>query len=183
VQYQYRHIPLPVLAFNNGACTGTGIAALWFSTGIGTVHYRNWHSKMVPVPILSFLHFGSVPVKVKAKSITGTYIQLWCPYQYWHYGTLIQYQYWHGTLLVLALKNTVPKREFACFGLVPTTIPLLEDYNNKITNCNLILNCKLSLSNNYPTQTHHELFAPMIVLPFGIVTVSGRGSGRGTDSV
>jgi hypothetical protein len=67
--------------------------------------------------------------------------------------------------------------------LVPTTIPLLEDYNNETTNCDLILYCKLILSNNYPPQTHHELWAPMIVLPFGIVTVSGRGSGRGTDSL
>jgi hypothetical protein len=42
---------------------------------------------MVPVPVLSFLHFGSV--LVKAKLITGTGIQLWCPYQYWHFGTLL----------------------------------------------------------------------------------------------
>jgi hypothetical protein len=61
---------------------------------------------MVPVLVLSFLHFGSVPVK--AKSITGTGIQQWCPYQYWHFGTLVHYQYWHGTLLVLTLKNPVP---------------------------------------------------------------------------
>jgi hypothetical protein len=40
VQYQYEHDPLPVLVFKNGAHTGTGIFALWFSTGIGTVHYR-----------------------------------------------------------------------------------------------------------------------------------------------
>jgi hypothetical protein len=119
------HIPLPVLAFNNGACTGMGISALWFSTGISTVHYRNWHSKMMPVPLLSFLYFGSVPVK--AKSITGTGIQLWCPYRYWHFGTLIQYQYWYGTLLALALKNTVPIKGIARFGLLPTTIPLLEE--------------------------------------------------------
>jgi hypothetical protein len=58
---------------------------------------------MVPIPVLSFLHIGSVPVKVK--SITGTGIQKWCPYRYWHFGTLIQYKYWHGTLVVLALKN------------------------------------------------------------------------------
>jgi hypothetical protein len=113
VQYQYRHIPLSVLAFNNGACTGTGISALSFSTGIGTVHYQNWHSKVVPVPVLSFLHFGSVPVK--AKSITGTGIQQWCTYRYWHVGTLIQYQYWHGTLLVLALKNPVPIKGICVF--------------------------------------------------------------------
>jgi hypothetical protein len=106
VQYRYRYIPLQVLAFNNGACTGTVISALWFSTGIGTVHYRNCHSEMIPVPVLSFLHFGSGPVK--AKSITSTGIQLWCPYRYWHFGTLIQYQYWHRTLLVMALKHSVP---------------------------------------------------------------------------
>ncbi len=113
VQYRYRYIPLQVLAFNNGACTGTGISVLWFSTRIGTVHYRNCHSEMVPVPVLSFLHFGSVPVKTK--SITGTGIQLWCPYWYWHFGTLIQYQYWHRTLLVLTLKKSVPIKGYCTF--------------------------------------------------------------------
>ncbi len=73
MHYRFRHIPLPVLAFDNGACTGMVISAFWFSTSIGTVHYPNWHSKMVPVPLLSFLHFGSV--LVKAKSITGPGIQ------------------------------------------------------------------------------------------------------------
>ncbi len=76
VQYQYRQIPLPVLAFKNDACTGTRISALWSSTGICTVHYQNWHSRMVPIPVLSFLHIGSV--LVKALSITGTGIQQWC---------------------------------------------------------------------------------------------------------
>ncbi len=61
VQYQYGHIPLPVLVFDI-ACTGNGISALWFSTGIGTFHYRYWHSTMVPVLVRAFLHFGSVPV-------------------------------------------------------------------------------------------------------------------------
>jgi hypothetical protein len=61
VQYQYGHITLLVLAFNI-AHTGNGISALWFSTGIGTFHYCYWHSKMVPVLVLAFLHFGSVLV-------------------------------------------------------------------------------------------------------------------------
>jgi hypothetical protein len=61
VQYQYGHIPLPVLVFNM-AHTGNGISALWFSTGIGTFHYRYWHSTLVPVLVQAFLHFGSVPV-------------------------------------------------------------------------------------------------------------------------
>jgi ABC-type uncharacterized transport system permease subunit len=61
VQYQYRHIPLPVLAFNI-ARTGNRISALWFSTVIGTFHYWYWHSKMVPVLVQAFMHFGSVPV-------------------------------------------------------------------------------------------------------------------------
>jgi hypothetical protein len=61
VQYQYGHIPLPVLAFDI-ARTGNGISALWFSTSIGTFHYRYWYSKMVPVLVRAFLHFGSVPV-------------------------------------------------------------------------------------------------------------------------
>jgi hypothetical protein len=68
---------------------------------------------MVPIPVLSFLHIGSVPVK--APPITGTGIQQWCPYQNWHFGTLIQYQYWHGTLLVLALKNPVPFKGICAF--------------------------------------------------------------------
>jgi hypothetical protein len=37
VQYQYGHVPLPVLASQHGARTGTGIFELWFSTGIGSV--------------------------------------------------------------------------------------------------------------------------------------------------
>ncbi len=40
--------------------------------------------------------------------------------------------------------------EFARFGFVPTTIPLLEDYNIKTTNCDLVLNCNLILSNVSP---------------------------------
>jgi hypothetical protein len=124
VQYQYRHIPLPIPAFNNGACTGMGISAFWFSTGIGTVHYWNWHSKMVPIPVLSFLHFGSV--LVKAKSITGTGIQPWCPNRYWHFGTLIQYQYWHGTLLVLALKTTVLRKGMCVFWFGTNNHTIIE---------------------------------------------------------
>ena len=34
---------------------------------------------------------------------------------------------------------------------VPTTIPLLEDYNTKTTSCDLILNSNLILSNNNPS--------------------------------
>ncbi len=95
VQYQYRNIPLPVLAFHC-ARTGIGILALWLSTSMGTYHYRYWcfvwpstgtgisallcstnrgtfhyrywHSTMVSVLVWVFLHFGSVPVK--AQSIT-----------------------------------------------------------------------------------------------------------------
>jgi hypothetical protein len=128
VQYQYWHIPLPELAFQNGAHTGigivahwfstgvgtvyywywhskngartgTGIFALWFSTGIGTVHYRYWHSKMVPVLVPAFLYFGSL--SVLAWVITGNGIQ-WCPFRFWHFRTLVQYQYGHITLPVLA---------------------------------------------------------------------------------
>jgi hypothetical protein len=71
VQYQYGHSPLPVLAFN-GARTGIGNFALWFSTNMGTVHYRYWQL-VVPAPVLAFLRFGSVPVW--AHSNTGTGIQ------------------------------------------------------------------------------------------------------------
>jgi hypothetical protein len=78
VQYQYGHVPLLVLASQHGAHTGTGIFTLWFSTGIGTVHYRYWHS-IVPIPVMANMYLESVPVW--AHSITGTGIQL-CPYQY-----------------------------------------------------------------------------------------------------
>ncbi len=67
-RYRYRHSPLPVMAFSC-ARTGIGNYVLGFSTSMGTFHYWNWHS-IVPVPVLAFLHFGSVPVW--AHPITGT---------------------------------------------------------------------------------------------------------------
>jgi hypothetical protein len=102
VQYRYQHSPLLVLAFNF-ARTSIGISTLRFSTGTGTVHYPHWHSKIVPVPVLAFLHFGSVPVW--AHSITGNGIQQWFQYRYWNFCTLVHYQYWHGSLLVLAFNG------------------------------------------------------------------------------
>jgi hypothetical protein len=102
VQYQYGHITLLVLAFNI-ARTGNDISALWFSADLSTFDYWYWHSKMVPVPVLAFLHFGSVPVQ--AHSITGTGIQKWCPYQYWHFCFLVQCWYRHSQLPVLAFNN------------------------------------------------------------------------------
>ncbi len=72
VQYQYGHSLLLILAFNC-ASTGIGISAFWFSTSMGTVHYQNWHLIMVPVLVLAYLHFRSVPVW--AHSINGTGIQ------------------------------------------------------------------------------------------------------------
>ncbi len=103
VQYQYGHSPVLVLAFYNCARTGIGISALWFNTGMDTVNYWYWHSEIVPIPVLTFLYFGSVPVW--AHSITGTGIQKWFQYRYWHFCTLVQYQFWHGSLLILALDN------------------------------------------------------------------------------
>ncbi len=81
----------------------TGISALMFSYGTGTIHYLHWHSKMVPVPVLAFLHFGSVPVW--APSITRTGIQQWFQYRYWNFCTWVYYQYWQGSLLVLAFNG------------------------------------------------------------------------------
>jgi hypothetical protein len=49
------------MAFNC-ASTSIGISAFWFSASIGTYHYWNWHSLLVPVLVLAFLHLGSVPV-------------------------------------------------------------------------------------------------------------------------
>jgi hypothetical protein len=115
VQYQYEHVSLPVLASQHGASTGTGIFTLWFSTGIGTVHYRYWQS-VVPIPVMANMYLESVPVW--AQSITGTKIQL-CLYQYWHFCTLIQYQYWHGPLLVLALNGA--STSIGIFALLSNT--------------------------------------------------------------
>jgi hypothetical protein len=107
VQYQYGHSPLLVLALHFSR-TGIGISALRFCTGIGTVHYRYWDSKMVPVPVLAFLNFGSVPVW--AHSITGTGIQKRFQYWDWNFCTLVHYQYWHGSLLVMEFNG-------ACSGI------------------------------------------------------------------
>jgi hypothetical protein len=115
VQYRYRHSPLPLLAFRC-AHTGNGKYVLGISTSMGTFHYQNWNS-IVPVPVLAFLHFGSI--SVLARSITGTGIKwcqyqywyitstaiTWCLYRYWHFGTLVYFQYWHGPLPVLALNG------------------------------------------------------------------------------
>jgi hypothetical protein len=79
------------------ARTGTGIFAFWFSTSMGMDHYWNWYS-VVPVPVLAFWNFDSVPVW--AYPITGSGIK-WRHYRYWHLCILVQYQYWHGTLTVL----------------------------------------------------------------------------------
>jgi hypothetical protein len=110
--------------------------------GKGTVHYWLWHSIVVPVPVLAFWYFGSV--SALARVITGTGIK----------------------------KSSTNKRNLHVFCFVPTTIPLLEDYNTKTTNCNLIVNCNQTIT----PQTHHELFAPIIVLPFGGVMVTGIGT-------
>jgi hypothetical protein len=62
VQYQYWHIPLPELVSVTCARIGIGISEPWFSTSIGTYHYRNWHSKMMPIPVLALLRVVSLPV-------------------------------------------------------------------------------------------------------------------------
>ncbi len=115
VQYRYRHGTLPVLTFQNGARTSTGILPLWFSTGIGTVHSRYWHW-VVPVPVLANMHLDSVPVW--AHSITRTGIQL-CPYQYWlialWFSTIMgRFHYWYWQSMM-----TVPVLAFMHFGPVP----------------------------------------------------------------
>ncbi len=71
------------------------------NTGIGTVHYRYWHS-VVPVPKMANMYLESVPVW--AHSITRTGIKLY-PHQYLYFCTFVQYQYWHGPLPVLALNG------------------------------------------------------------------------------
>jgi hypothetical protein len=69
---------------------------------------------------LAFWYFGSV--LVLARDITGTGIK----------------------------KSCTDKGKSVRFGFVPTTIPLLEDYNTKTVNYNLILNCNLIVSNDAP---------------------------------
>ncbi len=115
VQCQYGHSPIPIMAFNC-AITGIDISSFWFSTSIGTYHYQNWHSSLVPVLVLAFLNLGSVPVL--AHTITGTGIQKWCPYQYWHCCALFHYRYGHSPLLVLAF-NFARVLEFLQLGSLP----------------------------------------------------------------
>jgi hypothetical protein len=59
---------------------------------MGIVCYWYWHL-ILPVPVLDFLLLGSLPVQ--AQPITRIGIQIWCPYRYWHFCTLVQYQYGH----------------------------------------------------------------------------------------
>ncbi len=97
--YRYRHSPLPALAFKYGACTGTGISALWSvpvwahsitRTGIPTwcpywywhfctyVQYRYRHS---PLPVLAF-HCARTGIGILALWFSpsiGTYhYRYWC---------------------------------------------------------------------------------------------------------
>jgi hypothetical protein len=116
VQYKYGHIPLLELGSQHGARTGNSIFALRFSTGVGTVYYRYWHS-VVPVPVSAFWHFGSVPVW--AHTITGTGV-LYGPYRNWHFCTSVQYRYRHIPLPVLdSAMVPVLVRAFLHFGSVP----------------------------------------------------------------
>jgi hypothetical protein len=69
---------------------------------MGIFRYWYWHLSL-PVPVLAFPHFGSVPVQ--AQSITRIGIQKWCPYWYWHFCTLVQYQYGHIPLPELGIMN------------------------------------------------------------------------------
>jgi hypothetical protein len=112
-------VPVPVLAYLQFCpipllaryITGTAIAwcphRYWHfgtlsNTRIGTVHYRYWRL-MVTVPVLAYLQF--CPIPLLAWYITSTAIA-WCPYWYWHFGTLVLNQYWHSPLLVLAFNGT-----------------------------------------------------------------------------
>ncbi len=97
---QYGHIPLPELEFNC-ARASTGIFALWFSTSMGRFHSWYWQS-MMTIPVLTFVHFGPVPVL--AWYITGPGNK-WCPYWIRHFCTFVQYQYGYGKLPVLALNG------------------------------------------------------------------------------
>jgi hypothetical protein len=132
--YQYWHSmgPVPVFAISHvgsepvwiHSITGTGIQlcpyqywhfCTWFSASMGTFHY--WYQQsMMPVPVLAFLHFGSV--SAWAHSITGIGIQ-WCQYRYWHLCILVQYQYSHGTLPVLALNGACTS--IGIFALLSST--------------------------------------------------------------
>ena len=101
VQYQYGHLPLPELGFNNGFSTGIGIFVLGYIISIGRGHYWYWHS-MVPDLVLAFWHFGSVPVW--AHTIIGTVV-LYGLCRYWHFCTSVQYRYRYIPLPVLAFNN------------------------------------------------------------------------------
>jgi hypothetical protein len=123
VHYWHWHsimVPVLVLAFLNlgsvpvlaHTITKTGIQKwclyrYWQCCTL--VQYRYGHSPLPVlaliflVPVLAFPHLGSEPVE--AQSIASTGIQKWCPYQYWHFCTLVQYQYGHIPLPELAFYN------------------------------------------------------------------------------
>jgi hypothetical protein len=89
-------------SIQNGARTGTVISALWFSTGKGKVHYRYWHTSMVPVPVLAFRYFDSV--SALARDITGTGIKKYSTNKGNLHGMvwyLQQYHYWKITIIKL----------------------------------------------------------------------------------
>jgi hypothetical protein len=104
---------------------------------------------MVPVLALAFLHFGSVPVW--AHSITGTGIQKMVPVP-----VLAFLCFSSVSVLARVITGTGIRKSSTNNGnlriFVPTTIPLLEDYNTKTTTCDLILNCDLILSINNPPK-------------------------------
>jgi hypothetical protein len=116
VQYRYEHSPLLLLAFNF-ACTGTGISALRFSTSTGTVHYPHWHSIMVPIPVLAFLHlvhyqYGHIPLpELGFMNDFSTGIGIFVLWFIISIGTG-HYWYWHSLVPVWILA-------FWHFGSVP----------------------------------------------------------------
>ncbi len=174
VHHRYGHSSLLVLAFNF-AHTGIDISALRFSTGTGTVHYPHWHSKMEPVLVLAFLHFGSVPVW--AYSITGTGIQQWFQYRYWNFCTLVHYQYWHGSLLLLAFDSA--RSGIGIFGILVQyqygiiPLPVLVCNMARTGNGISALHCSTGIG-TFHYRYWHSTMVPVLVwafLHFGLVPV------------
>jgi hypothetical protein len=109
IQYQYGHSPLLLILAFNCATTGISISAFWFSTSMGTVHYQHWHSIIVPVLVLAFLHLVSVPVLAHTITHTGIGIDA----RWFSTGMgIVHYWYWH---LILP----IPVLAFLHLGSVP----------------------------------------------------------------
>jgi hypothetical protein len=74
-------------ALKNGARTGTLVQYQYVHIPLPELVSNNGSSTGIGICVLWFI------ISIVA-GIAGTGIQ-WCPFRYWHFGTLVQYQYGH----------------------------------------------------------------------------------------